>query len=908
MKSFDWENPSVTGKNKLPPHSHRSYPEKIVLNGIWSFGGFSNAEFIEHFTDLELSDEMEVPFHPELKGYNIPIYTNIQYPFPPNPPFVPHKENLVSIYQREFEIPESWIGKRIILSFQGADSFLRVAVNGKEVGFSKGSRNPAEFDITSQLQAGKNQLRAATLRWSDSTYLEDQDMWWLSGIFRDVFIYPAGDFFIEDFEVCTSLDSFSLKVKTTNPCKVSVVLEDVFSGKIDSDQVFTAKVNVKPWSAESPNLYKLKLKTADDEVEFKIGFRTVEIHDGQLFINGKSIKLFGVNCHEFNCQRGRAITEDDMLADVQLLKSCNFNAVRNSHYPHNSRWYELCDEYGLYVFDEADLETHGMDNVLSLDPEWKKAYLDRNERMVERNKNHPSVIVWSIGNESGYGENIEACSQYLHKRDQLRPVNYFHAGTRDCVDIVGMHYPSLEKIQDMLKTENSGRPVLLEEFAHSMGNGTGNMAEYVELWESEKRLIGGFIWDWIDQGLEKIAPNGQKFFAYGGDFGDKPNDYQFCHNGLVLPDRTPKGVLTNLKHVFRPFVFSIKGNELFVRNRYCFLDLSEFEVCFNGNVSPVSCAPGETKKLSISVDGYMEIVVRDRQGNIIEEEQFGIPEMPQKPELGKKIHGTNRKYGDLEFNSDGTLIKWKNMNLNGFVPEVFRAPTNNDKPFLELWKNAGIAESGLNMKQNVLFHDSRVELIQENSFFTVNQTYEFYENGFELSVDFTPKETLPEFLPKMGLFMKIPDSFEKLLWFGRGPQECYRDRCSGIKIGTYSASVDDLWNSYVMPQENGNHCDVYCSCICNENGTGIGCFSETPFETSLKRWDAKTIDKAQHEYELPLSNSLYWSLDWKNAGVGNGSHGPGTLDKYRVYPEKISWKWKFFYFTKCFSEQYLTTH
>ena len=898
MNAPDWENPTVTGKNKLPPHADRNFPEKLDLCGKWSFGSFPAAEYLEHFTGSELPDQLEVPSHPELAGYDIPIYTNIQYPFPPDPPHVPHDRNPVSVYRRDFELPETWHGKRVILAFQGADSFLQIAVNGQIAGCSKGSRNPAEFDITEFLHPGKNRIDAATLRWSDATYLEDQDMWWLSGLFREVFLYAAGPCFIRDFEVKTTLDEFRLKVKTAQPCTVSVDLDGVFSCEMDSEEELVRKVQVQPWSAETPNLYSLTLKTTDDELRTRIGFRTVGIKDGELLINGRSVKLFGVNHHEFNCRRGRAVTEEDMLWDIKMLKAHHFNAVRNSHYPHQSRWYELCDEYGLYVFDEADLETHGMKSVLSGGPQWKEAYLDRERRMLERNKNHPSVIVWSMGNESGYGENIEACSAYLHQRDPARPVNYYHAHSHACVDIVGMHYPSLEDVRTLLKNETSGRPILLEEFAHSMGNGTGNMAEYVQLWESEKRLIGGFVWDWIDQGLVKTGPGGREFFAYGGDFGDQPNDAQFCHNGIVSPDRKGKAALTDLGHVFRPFVFTVKNDELQVRNRYSFLDLSRFTVMVNGQLIPAECPPGAEKTLLRYLPDHLEISVTDPQGKMIEREQFGLPEAPVYPEMGRA--GSD----PFQFDPKGNLIRWNDRKLDGFKLELFRAPTNNDKPFLEMWSALGCAENSSVLTEAPIYENDTVTVRRKSPFWQAEFRYQCRENGFELTVDFIPNEKLPEFLPKLGLVLKLPGTMDTLCWFGRGPQECYRDRCSGARIGKYSQQVDELWNRYVMPQENGNHCDVYFAGVCEPDGSGIGCRSDIPFETALRRWDARTLARAQHEYELPESDVVYWQLDWKNAGVGNGSHGPGTLEKYCIRPERTRWTWSFFRFDKDFSLQF----
>ena len=894
----EWENHMQAGWQKLPPHADRNYSEKISLNGLWQFGSFYSIDALEYFYDLSLPNQLEVPSHPELSGYDIPIYTNIQYPFPVDPPHVPHENNPCSVYRREFELPRDWQGQKVIISFQGADSFLKVAVNGQFAGWSKGSRNPAEFDITEFLKPGTNRIDAATLRWSDATYIEDQDMWWMSGIFREVFLYTESPCFIRDFEVKTTLDEFRLKVKTAKPCTVSVNLEGIFEGEINSEEELVKKVQVKPWSAEAPNLYKLILKTPDDTLETNVGFRTVEIRDGELFVNGSSVKLLGVNHHEFNCRRGRAVTEEDMLWDVKTLKAHNFNAVRNSHYPHQSRWYELCDQYGLYVIDEADMEAHGMSGALSKDPSWLNAYLDRQQRMLERNKNHPSIIIWSMGNESGYGENIDACSEYLHKRDASRPVNYFHAHSNFCVDIVGMHYPSLDEIRKLLETETSNRPILLEEFAHSMGNGTGNMDEYIKLWESEKRLIGGFIWDWIDQGLVKIGPDGKEFFAYGGDFGDKPNDYQFCHNGIVAPDRKAKAAMSELKHLFRPFVFSVQNGELHVKNRYNFLNLSDFEVIVNGQILAAECPPETEKILLTKVPDYLEISVSDKHGNLIEEEQFGLPEMPSYPS------GNDTVPSVLEFDKAGNLVRWNDLELESFKLELWRAPTNNDRPFLEMWRNSRIDEDWSVLMEEPIFKDNTVTVRRKSPFYQLEYIYKYNENGFDLTVDFTPTDSLPAFLPKLGLTLKLPDSMDKLYWFGRGPEECYRDRCSGIKIGKYSASADELWNTYLMPQENGNHCDVYFAGVCNKDGIGIGCRSEIPFETALHRWDAKTLDMAKHEYELPSSNNVFWQLDWQNAGIGNGSHGPGTLEKYCVKVKKTTWKWSFFGFDKKFLQQF----
>lgn len=890
-----WENPEWLGENKLAPHAVRNYPERLDLNGEWEFEWFGNPTLAERFDYQKDSYRYRtrVPSHPELNGFGIPIYTNIQYPFPPNPPWGPSEDNPVSFYRRTFILPENWQDKKIILAFQGADSCLSVYVNGSRAGSSKGSRNPAEFDITRFLCPGENSLVAQVIRWSDATYLEDQDMWWMSGIFRDVFLYAKSDCFIEDFEVRTSLNEVRVKVRTAFPCQVKITLENIFEEMIFSDQTLIKRVEVQNWTAETPHLYPLKLETPDDMVAVRIGFRTVEIRNGQLLLNGKSIKLRGVNRHEFNCRTGRVLSKEDLLWDIQTMKAHNLNAVRCSHYPNVDLWYDLCNEYGLYVIDEADLETHGMGSRLSQDPVWKEAYLDRVRRMFERNKNHPSIIAWSIGNESGMGDNICACSEYLHRKDPSRFVNYYHAGDHPCVDVVDMHYPSLSAIREMLTKEKSGRPVLLEEYCHSMGNGTGNLREYWDLIESEDRLIGGFIWDWIDQGLVKIGPDGREFFAYGGDFGDRPNDGTFCHNGIVSPDRKIKPALIDLAYTFRPFVFIHEKGSLFVKNRYCFRNLNEFIIKINGKSVPADCVPGGQSEIGpIRRNDILEIEVMDRSGQPISRDQIVVKlPIPIPPE----IHSVKRKgghYGNIRFNMEsGQIAGWKIENTEMLVVgpdiQVWRAPTSNDVKFDPIWRQAGLDHVKLETV-SAIFDDDHVRVIRQCPQFRCKFEYEMKTEGFRLTTSFEPLMNLP-CLPRLGLVLVLPECFDRLSWFGRGPHECYRDRCGSAFFGNYSGTVEELHEEYVMPQENGNRCDVYSASLCNEKGDGIVFYSESPLETSIQRHPAEEIDHAMHTFELKPTGCIYWNIDYLNAGLGTGSHGPDTLEQYRVHPKPATW-------------------
>ena len=894
----EWENPQKTGENKLPQRAYRTYSNFLSLNGIWKFQWYPSPEKMpEKPEDIPFTESMEVPSHPELNGFGIPIYTNIQYPFPPRPPLVPHDSNPVSNYLREFELPDEWKGKRVFISFQGVDSYFRFFINGTFAGSSKGSRNPADFELTNLIAAGTNTIQVQVFRWSDATYIEDQDMWWLSGIFRDVCLYAENQPAIEDFEVRTTLDELRVKVKTDSEAPVKISLEGVFEDEFDPDFEYIRKVPVSPWTAETPNLYTLTLEIPGDRIISRIGFRTVRIENGELLINGRAVLLRGVNRHEFNCRRGRAITEEDMLWDIRTMKAHNINAVRCSHYPNQNRWYDLCDEYGLYVFDEADLESHGMKDALSRDPRWEKAYLDRVERMVERNKNHPCVIAWSIGNESGFGPNIEACADYLHKRDTSRFVNYFHAGTDACVDVVGMHYPSLEKIREFLAGETSGRPVLLEEYAHSMGNGTGNMREYWNLIETTPRLIGGFLWDWIDQGIERRTDDGRRWFARGGDFGDTPNDGAFCFNGIVAPERRIKPALMDLKHTFRPFVFEYRNGVLTVRNRYSFRNLNDFKTQINGTLFTLDCPPGETAEINLAKMDLtcetLDIYVFDRGYSVTEEQ---IPLHPRitvispKPPLSPADKNDSViRFGPFTFNAEtGMLKRWTAGSAELLSEELrfqaWRAPTCNDRPFIEAWRKAGLDRIAMRTDR-VTVKDNRIITEQSSEPFSVKFLYTAMEQALDLACEVVPRSGLP-CLPRIGIRLVMPPEFRMFSWYGRGPFETYRDRKLGAWFGDYARPVENLWYEYVSPQENGNLCDVSRAALRNKAGTGIRLHSSVPLETSVHFWTAEEIEQAEHCFDLPEISKVVWNIDHANAGVGNGSHGPGTLEKYRIPPEK----------------------
>ncbi|HKJ68642.1 MAG TPA: glycoside hydrolase family 2 TIM barrel-domain containing protein, partial [bacterium] len=668
----DWENPEMIGQNKLEPHTYSvSYPDRAMalqgrrdaspfyqsLNGQWKFHWSPTpaerpVNFYQVAYDVRAWDEIRVPSNWELEGYGIPIYVNIQYPFGAgNPPYIPHDNNPVGSYRRTFTIPASWAEQPVILHFDGVQSAFYVWVNGEKAGFSKGSRTPAEFDITPYLQDGENFLAVEVYRWSDGSYLEDQDMWRLSGIFRDVYLFSPRQATMWDFWVRTTLDEdyrdaeFRADVTIRNFAgdsdfegSVEAVLLDAQEHEIfqsvrndvsvasNGRQEVTFSRNMDnpvKWSAEQPYLYTLLLtlrNTADEVVETipqQVGFRSVEITGGHLLVNGEYVLLKGVNRHEHHPDYGHYIPTESMIQDIKLMKQHNINAVRTSHYPDTPEWYDLCDNYGLYLVDEANIESHGMgynpDRTLANKPEWKKAHMDRTRSMVERDKNHPSVIIWSLGNEAGDGENFEATSAWIHDRDPSRPVQYERAEQRPHTDIVCPMYASVERIIQYAESDPD-RPLILCEYAHAMGNSVGNLSKYWNAMKQYPALQGGFIWDWVDQGLRKETENGQDFFAYGGDFGppEIPSDDNFCMNGLVAADRTPHPGLAEVKYQYQYVEtqpVDLQAGEIRIRNTYDFIALdflqlfweirAEDQILREGTMRAPSLDPDESQIVSL---------------------------------------------------------------------------------------------------------------------------------------------------------------------------------------------------------------------------------------------------------------------------------------------------------------------
>ena len=652
---YDWENPQVVGRNKEPGHvtlvPYADEPSALagkrgvspyfkLLNGQWRFHCAPNpASAPQDFYKADFDDAdwgtITVPGNWQLQGYDKPIYVNVQYPFPADPPHVPHDDNPTGSYRRTFTIPEVWREREIFLLFEGVDSVFDLWVNGEKVGYSQGSRLPAEFNLTPYVHSGENTLSVRVYRWSDGCYLEDQDFWRLSGIYRDVYLWAAPPMHVRDFWTRTELDEAYrdalLKVRVhirnySDQDRIDHVVEaklfdtdgkpvflEPLSGKVnvEADSEVTLDLEqtlstLEKWSDEHPVLYTLLISLKDPsdhilEVErCKVGFRTVEVKDGQIHVNGVPIRIQGVNRHEHDPDTGHTVAVASMIEDIRLMKQFNINAVRTSHYPNDPKWYDLCDQYGIYVFDEANIESHGVWDQLTKDPAWKTAFMERAVRMVERDKNHPCVIVWSLGNESGYGPNHDAMADWIREHDPTRLVHYHPAENAPIVDVLGPMYPSVDRIIEMAQDPEETRPVVMCEYAHSMGNSTGNLKEYWDAIEQYKRLQGGFIWDWVDQGIRQVTEEGEEWFAYGGDFGDEPNDGNFCINGLIWPDRTPHPGLWEYKKVLEPVrveSVDLAAGEIKITNRYLFSDLSGLDLSWTLSADGEVLQSGELPRL-----------------------------------------------------------------------------------------------------------------------------------------------------------------------------------------------------------------------------------------------------------------------------------------------------------------------
>ena len=997
-----WENSTIIEINKEPGHASfvpidtesteinfdkSASPYVQLLNGNWKFKWSPKpanrpVDFLKPGFDVSHWDEISVPANWQLHGYGKPIYTNVTYPFKVDPPNIQHDNNPVGSYRRTFSIPEEWDGKEVFIHFEGVKSAFYLWVNGRRIGYSQGSMTPAEFNITDYLQEGENVLAAEVYRWSDGSYLEDQDMWRLSGIYRDVYLMAKPKTAIRDFFISTDLDEnyrhaelkIRIDIKNYNienleglRLKASVFEKGNFENalftlservNVEASQEIPVSLNRQVrnpnlWTAETPNLYTAVFELVDSDGNIiekagsHFGFREVEIRGGEFFVNGKSILFKGVNRHEHHPDYGRAVTRQSMVEDILLMKQYNVNAVRCSHYPNQPLWYELCDEYGLYVFDEANVESHGISYGKNLlpgsDSNWTDAVVTRAERMVLRSRNHPSIVTWSLGNEAGYGDNFYKMADRIRELDSTRPIHYRQMN--QAADMDSQTYPTPEWIINRAQ-EKPDRPFLMNEYAHAMGNSVGNLQEYWDVIEKYPALIGGFIWDWVDQGLRHKTENGTRFFAYGGDFGDKPNDDNFCINGLVSPDRVPNPSLYEVKKVYQNIsskLIDAKTGEIQVHNKFRFLNTSEFaaswelqengEIVESGNIDSPDIEPGETDGVNIPFqtdlkDGneyFLKVIFSlkndelwAKTGHIIAWDQFCLQEAPftvsEEMKSGSELKFEKNEEeiiingDDFQAIFDAERGELKSLKYGGeemlqspVVPNFWRVPVDNDlghgfEVSSGAWKTASeFRRIKKLVAANVNGDSVQVTVTAELPVFAnLHETvYTIYPSGaikVDCSMDLLPD--VPE-LPRFGVQFQIPYLYKNMSWYGRGPQETYQDRKTGAAFGIFEGLIYDQAYPYIFPQETGNKTDVRWVTFTNDNGKGIKITGLPQIDVTAIFYTPEMIERSTHHYQLRNMPFFNVQVDYKQRGVGgNNSWGLKPLDEYRMFGG-VNYKYSF---------------
>ena len=1023
-----WENPEVSGINRdasrVTAYSFASTEDALVgdretsgrylsLNGEWDFYfALKPADAPSDFYKSKVKDwdKIEVPSNWEMKGYDKPIYKSAGYPFRPvNPPYVPRDYNPVGSYQRSFLLPSDWKGRNITLHFGGVSSGFHVWVNGKFLGYGEDSCLPSEFNVTPYLKDGENIVSVQVIRWSDGAYLEDQDHWRMSGIQREVYLMAEPKLRIADFFCQTKLDddyrdaTLRIRPRIENLTGDSVKGYDLEAMLYDAagkpafekpltkdvqsilDEAWPRLDNVKfgmletklknplKWSDEEPNLYTLVLTLKDstgavsEAKSCKVGFRSIEFDPvtAKLLINGKVTYLYGVNRHDHDPKKGKALSREDILNDVRQIKQFNFNCIRTSHYPNDPYFYDLCDQYGILVIDEADFETHGLGGKLANEQKWLDAHLQRVVRMVERDKNHPSVIFWSLGNEAGRGPATAIMAAFCHDFDITRPVHYEPAMgdqkekgyippgdpnypkdhshriqtplDESYVDMVSRMYPALYTPALLIDQHHDNRPIFFCEYSHSMGNSTGNLKEWWDIFRSQPRLIGGCIWDYKDQGLLKKDKNGTEFYGYGGDFGDTLlNDDNFCINGIAAPDGRPKAAMYECKWVFQPVNcvlvdaanFSVKiTNRHSAQNLSVYVPLLKFKedgkVMKTVQLKPIRLAAGKDTLISFKSelpgmkDGaeYLATIsfrLKEKTtwaeaGFEVGFNQFALTglntEFPVKKSKGKVVMEESTK----AFVMSGTNFKLKIDKTNGalssylwkgeeqlfapLLPHFTRPLTDNDergwKPQkkLKVWYDAEPGLQSVNADINAdgeIQVTSNYDIVPDSAVCTVIYTLRA-DGALKVEYELKASPQLPN-IPKVGMQCGVGNAYHQISWYGKGPMENYCDRSFGFELGTYSLPLDQFIEPYVMPQENANRTDVRWMYLSNKQKTkGLLVVADSLLSMSVWPWTEANINAAKHTNELKEAGYLVLNIDQKQMGVGGNDSWSDVAAPERQY-------------------------
>jgi len=1007
QKSVDWENPNVVGINKEAYHSTLMLPSKkgecseiISLDGTWKFKWSPRPEtrpvdFYKADYDVSGWDNIVVPGNWQMQGFGKPIYTNWIYPFkkdqprvmgePPQEYYNHENRNPVGSYVTTFQVPSETKNRRFYIHFEGVKSAMYLWVNGERIGYSQNSMSPAEFDITDYVKQGENRLAVEVYRWSDGSYLEDQDMWRFSGIFRSVELWVRPEVHIQDYMLTANLsDDFSaakFKAKVwlrngstakTKNLTLDILLsgEDRNGGKIEQRMSVPAESlsvgstgiynlscllnDPKLWSAETPYLYNVKITLLDkkeviETFRYHVGICKREIQGEIFLINGKPVKMKGVNRHEHHPRTGRFVDRETMEKDLRLMKQANINMIRTSHYPNTPVFYELCDIYGFYVMDEANQESHGYwtgNTELGDNPMWTKAHVDRAASLVQRDKNHPSVTFWSLGNEGGKGINLKAMADTVRKLDASRPV--FSDTDRSVSDIYDDSYLHPDKLKEEAEQVDD-RPFFMREYAHAMGNSVGNLKEYWEVIESDESIMGAAIWDWVDQGIAKKKDGSKlsydrlssnlnlredEFWAYGGDFDDQPNDGAFCLNGLIGPDRIPHPHYYEVQKVYQYVNFQLADTTPFkikVINQYDFTALEKFDFDYEFLVNGKPVKTGLIKNLNVLPRQSQDVVIEPAEysdwngevilnvyarlrkstlwaeaGFVVAREQFVLRTIaPQKigvegslPVVNETATGVELRAGSSIFHfnkSTGALTGWKagdNELLKGELEPYFWKPANDNQrrngygDRLGKWRNASetlmVKDVRIQKKEGLVIITFAMKLPEIGASYTL--TYSINgEAKLQVEAAYQPEADTIPLMPKFGMRIRVPSDLNTIKWYGRGPHENYPDRKTGYPVGLYELSLKDFKTDYLVPQDNANRSDVRWFSLSGQNREGIRI-------TGLQRlcfrawpYSEDDLEEAGHPHELPNRDFINLNIDLTIHGVGgNDSWGARTLDEYTL--------------------------
>ncbi|GGF43401.1 beta-galactosidase [Microbacterium sorbitolivorans] len=937
-----------TSRGTLPPRAwSRSDAGRVDLSGTWAFRYGDSPEAPADFVEAlpEGWGEIKVPGHWQLQGHGAPIYTNQRYPIPVDVPRVPD-ENPTGDYAREFDVPASWDGGRIVLRFEGVDSFARVWVNGSEIGSTSASRLPNEFDVTDHVRRGERNLVAVRVaQWSANSYIEDQDMWWLSGLFREVTLLhrpdgSIGDHVITaDFDAAAGLGTLSATADVPARLVVPELGVDVAAGE-------SVELAVEPWSAEEPRLYRGTLASESETIELAIGFRRVEVADGVLVVNGRPIQFRGVNRHEFHPETGRALDEQTMLDDVLLMKRHNLNAVRTSHYPPHPRFLELCDEYGLWVIDECDFETHGFGgqgfssgpgNPVD-DERWQPALVERMRRMVIRDRNRPSILMWSLGNECGPGRNIAPMANAGRELDTTRLIHYERDFTSEHVDIHANMYLDFHDLEALGRREEEAlddaaldahrraQPFILSEYAHAMGNGPGGLTEYQELFDRYPRLAGGFIWEWIDQAILTTDAEGREFYGYGGDFGEEIHDGHFVADGLLFPDRTPSPGLIEAKKVFEPLRIEAASDRIRLesaRDAVTTRDLAarwsletEGEVVASGTLDLPPVPAREVVEIAMpdlpETAGETWFTVRAvlaadapwaEAGHEVATGQWQLTEPATREPA--RVTVAEPAVGPGSFDGHGRLESLGPLLVDAPHLDVWRAPIDNDHcfwgfepPVMDAWLREGLDRMH-HRTDEVTWRGDSLEVVTRtaaaNSRLALVSRWLWTSDGggLDLALTVTPEGEWTTPLPRLGIRLGLPGVFSDAEWFGRGPGESYVDSHRAALIGRYRSSIDGLQTPYVMPQDNGQRSETRWVELTSTDGASLRVSGAEPFGFTARRWTTEQLAAATHPSDLVAGDRVWLTLDAYQYGLGSASCGAAVHPKYRHLPEETTMRIRF---------------